>query len=116
MGSGEEPGFWLCTGGTTGPPTLVMHRQIDGRLTYDTYATRVPGIESADRCYSVAPMFHAYGLGNSLMFPLGASATTVLVSPRPPTSDVVSATLADEPPTLFFSVPTGSAALAESLA
>jgi benzoate-CoA ligase family protein len=116
MGSGEEPGFWLCTGGTTGPPKLVMHRQIDGRLTYDTYATQVLGIERADRCYSVAPMFHAYGLGNSLMFPLGAGATTVLVSTRPPTPDVVSATLAGEQPTLFFSVPTSYAALAESLA
>jgi benzoate-CoA ligase family protein len=115
FGSGEEPGFWLCTGGTTGRPKLVMHRQIDARHTYETYASHVLGIDRRDRCYSVAPMFHAYGFGNSLVFPLAAGAATVLVPTRPPTPDVVSATLTDERPTLFFSVPTSYAALAESL-
>ena len=60
-------------------------------------------------------MFHAYGLGNSLIFPLAAGATAILVPTRPPKPVVVSATLVDEQPTLFFSVPTSYAALAESL-
>ena len=30
----------------------------------------VLGIGADDRCYSVGPMFHAYGLGNSLTFPV----------------------------------------------
>jgi benzoate-CoA ligase family protein len=114
-GSGDEPGFWLCTGGTTGRPKLVMHRQLDGRLTYETYAAQVLGVEASDRCYSAAPMFHAYGFGNSLVFPLAAGATTVLVSTRPPTAEVVAATLAREEPTLFFAVPTSYAALSASL-
>ena len=96
FGSGEEPGFWLCTGGTTDRLKLVMHRQIDARLIYDTYASDVLGIVGADVCYSVAPMFHAFGLGNSLVFPLAAGATSVLVPTRPPTAAVVSATLAWE--------------------
>ena len=115
LGSGEEPGVWLCTGGTTGRPKLVMHRHIDGRHIYDTYASQVLAIADDDRCYSVAPMFHAYGLGNSLVFPLAVGATTVLVPTRPPTPAVVLATLMAEQPTLFFSVPTSYAALAGSL-
>lgn len=115
FGSGEEPGFWLCTGGTTGRPKLVTHRHLDARLTYDTYATHVLDVQASDVCYSVAPMFHAYGFGNSLVFPLAAGATTVLVPTRPPTPELVAATLAQEKPSLFFAVPTSYAALARSL-
>ena len=42
------------------------------------------GIRPDDRCYSVAKLFFAYGLGNSLLFPfsVGATAVTVCFSMR----------------------------------
>src|SRR5438445_3659442 len=56
-------------------------------------------------------MFHAYGLGNSVGFPLAIGATAVLEPARPPTPELVAAVLRDEQPNLFFSVPTSYAAL-----
>src|SRR5579863_6412325 len=63
-----------------------------------------------DRCYSVARLFFAYGLGNAGYFPLGCGATTIL-SPALPTPATVYADIERYRPTLFFSVPSNYAAL-----
>jgi benzoate-CoA ligase family protein len=110
----DSPGLWLCTSGTTGHPKLAMHRHIDLKVTADTYARSVLRITPEDRCYSVGPMFHAYGLGNSMTFPLSAGATTILEPTRPPTPALVGQITRREEPTLFFSIPTSFAALAAS--
>lgn len=107
----DSPGFWLCTSGTTGRPKLAMHRQVDLRLVAEGYAQEVLGLRAADRCFSVGPLFHAYGLGNSLAFPLSVGATSILEPTRPPTPALVAQILRAEQPTLFFSVPTFYAAL-----
>ncbi len=108
---GESPGFWLCTSGSTGQPKLAMHRHIDIKVTCDTFARHVLDIGPDDRFYSVGPLFHAYGLGNSLSFPFSVGATTILVPTRPPTPALVTETIASEAPTLFFCIPTFYAAL-----
>lgn len=110
----DSPGFWLCTSGTTGRPKLAMHTHGDVKATVDTYATQVLGITDGDRCFSVGPMFHAYGLGNSLTFPFAAGATTILEPTRPPTPQLVADIVATEQPTLFFCIPTFYAALTNS--
>jgi benzoate-CoA ligase len=110
----ESPGFWLCTSGSTGTPKLAMHRHIDLRASFDTYATQVLGISSGDRCYSVGPMFHAYGLGNSLTFPLLAGACAIVEPTRPPTPSLVRELVSRFQPTLFFCIPTLYAALLAS--
>lgn len=107
----ESPGFWLCTSGSTGRPKLAMHRHGDIPATVDTYASQVLGITADDRFYSVGPMFHAYGLGNSLTFPFAVGATAILESTRPPTPQAVADVIATEQPTLFFCIPTFYAAL-----
>ncbi len=81
----DSPGFWLCTSGSTGRPKLAMHRHYDLKVTADTYAREILGIEAGDVFFSVGPMFHAYGLGNSLSFPMSVGALTILEAPRPPT-------------------------------
>jgi benzoate-CoA ligase family protein len=108
---GDSPGFWLCTSGTTGRPKLAMHRHIDLYLAATAYGAHVLEIGVDDRCYSIAPMFHAYGLGNSLAFPLSIGASAVLVAERPPTPKLVGSVVEHERPTLLFSVPTSYAAL-----
>ena len=110
----DSPGFWLCTSGTTGMPKLAMHTHGDVRATVETYATEVLRITAEDRTFSVGPMFHAYGLGNSLTFPFAVGATAILESTRPPTPQLVADIVTTERPTLFFCLPTFYAALTNS--
>jgi benzoate-CoA ligase family protein len=110
----ESPGFWLCTSGSTGTPKLAMHRHADLRVTADTYGRSILGTTPDDRCYSVGPMFHAYGLGNSLTFPFAVGASAVVEPTRPPTPALVASIAASLRPTLFFCIPTFYAALLAS--
>lgn len=110
----DSPGFWLCTSGTTGMPKLAMHTHGDIVDTCETYAANVLKITEDDRFFSVGPMFHAYGLGNSLTFPLSVGATAILEPTRPPTPQLVADIVAAERPTLFFCIPTFYAALTNS--
>ncbi len=107
----ESPGFWLCTSGSTGQPKLAGHRHHDIRATCETYAREVLAIGPDDRCFSVGPMFHAYGLGNSLTFPFAVGASTVLEPTRPPTPTLVADLVTTHRPSLFFCIPTFYAAL-----
>lgn len=107
----ESPGFWLCTSGSTGRPRLATHRHGDIPITCNTYAASVLEIGPDDRCFSVGPLFHAYGLGNSLTFPFAVGASAVLEAHRPPTPERVAEILARHRPTLFFCIPTFYAAL-----
>ncbi|HZD65996.1 MAG TPA: benzoate-CoA ligase family protein, partial [Acidimicrobiales bacterium] len=109
----DSPAFWLYTSGTTGAAKAAMHRHADLRTTAETYAAQVLSVGPDDVCFSVAKLFFAYGLGNSLTFPLASGATTVL-DPARPTPAGVAATVAAERPSLFFGVPTFYAALLSS--
>ncbi|MCI2418202.1 benzoate-CoA ligase family protein [Saccharopolyspora sp. K220] len=79
----DSPALWLYTSGTTGAPKAAMHRHIDIELVAENYGKRVLGITAEDRCLSVAKLFFAYGIGNSMFFPLSVGATAVLESGRP---------------------------------
>jgi benzoate-CoA ligase family protein len=105
--------LWLYTSGTTGLPKAAMHRHANIRYVCETYGAQVLGITSADRGLSIAKMFFAYGIGNSVFFPLSAGATTVLERRRPTAAVVAERVLADQP-TLFYGVPTFYAALLSS--
>jgi benzoate-CoA ligase family protein len=105
--------LWLYTSGTTGLPKAAMHRHANIRHVCETYGTQVLGITPDDTTFSVAKMFFAYGIGNTVFFPLAVGAKTVL-EPRRPTPDVVGDRLQHARPTLFFGVPTFYAALTAS--
>jgi benzoate-CoA ligase family protein len=109
----ESPGFWLYSSGTTGIPKGVMHRHIDLKATAETYARSVLGITEGDRCYSVAKLFFAFGLGNGLTFPFSVGASVVL-DPARPTPAGVAQTLATHQPTLFFASPGFCAAMLDA--
>ena len=105
--------FWLYSSGTTGSPKGVMHVHGSLPATYETYARQVLHVGADDRCLSVAKLFFAYGLGNSLTFPLAAGATAIL-NPAPPAPAAVLELIDAEAPTLFFSSPGFCAALLDA--
>src|SRR5215813_2879084 len=106
----DSPAFWLYTSGTTGRPKAAMHRHGSVARVCETYAHQVLGIGRQDRCYSVAKLFFAYGLGNSLLFPFSTGATAVL-DPARATPAGAADRLAADRPTLFFAGPAFFAAL-----
>jgi benzoate-CoA ligase family protein len=109
----DSPAFWLYSSGTTGRPKGVMHRHASLQATADTYARAVLEIGPDDRCLSVAKLFFAYGLGNSLTFPLSVGASAALNPERPTPADVLRL-VRDERPTLFFATPGFVAALLDA--
>lgn len=105
--------LWLYTSGTTGSPKAAIHRHANIRHVCETYGTQVLGIRADDRGLSIAKMFFAYGIGNSVFFPLSVGATTILERRRP-TPAIIAERVAADHPTLFFGVPTFYAALLHS--
>jgi benzoate-CoA ligase len=101
----DAPAFWLYSSGSTGRPKGCVHLQHDMTICAESYARGVLGIAAADRCFSVAKLFFAYGLGNAMYFPLAVGATTILW-PGAVTPSVVYDIIERYRPTLFFSVPT----------
>ncbi len=113
-GTGDDSwALWLYTSGTTGTPKAAMHRHANIRHVCETYGAQVLGITPNDATLSIAKMFFAYGIGNSVFFPLSVGASTVL-EPRRPSPEVIRERLERDRPTLFFGVPTFYAALVAS--
>lgn len=108
--SKDEPAFWLYSSGSTGPSKGCVHLHHDMVVCTELYASGILKIQESDRCFSVARLFFAYGLGNAGYFPLGCGATTIL-NPARPTPSTIYGDIERFRPTLFFSVPTNFAAL-----
>jgi benzoate-CoA ligase family protein len=106
----DDIAFWLWTSGSTGSPKAAVHRQRDWLCCCENYGRGVLGIGPEDVTFSSSKLFHAYGLGNGLMFPFYAGATTVLYPGRPQASAILD-TVHRARPTVLFSVPTLYAAM-----
>jgi benzoate-CoA ligase family protein len=108
--SKDDAAFWLYSSGSTGPPKACVHLQHDMVVCAERYAKGILGMTESDRCFSVAKLFFAYGLGNALYFPLAVGATSILW-PGAPKPNHVFEVIERHRPTLFSSVPSNYAAL-----
>jgi benzoate-CoA ligase family protein len=100
----DDMAFWLYSSGSTGKPKGVVHLHHDIPFTCETYGAQVLELREDDVTFSTTKLFHAYGLGNGLSFPLWVGATSVLMQ-GPTKPEPILATLRDRRPTVFFSVP-----------
>ncbi|PTT20350.1 benzoate-CoA ligase family protein [Acidovorax sp. HMWF029] len=110
----DAPGFWLYSSGSTGKPKGTVHTHGNLWWTAELYGKPVLGLTDQDRCFSAAKLYFAYGLGNSLTFPLSVGATVVLMAERP-TPEATFARWTQHQPTVFFGAPTGFAGMLASL-
>ena len=108
--SSDEVAFWLYSSGSTGAPKGARHVHSSLKATADTYAASVLNLGLDEVVFSAAKLFFAYGLGNSMTFPMAAGASAVLLPDRP-TPDAVLGVMRRHRPTLFAGVPTLYAAL-----
>jgi benzoate-CoA ligase family protein len=108
----ETPAFILYTSGSTGRPKGATHVHRSLPYTVETYCKRVLRVSPEDRLFSSSRLFFAYGLGNSLSFPLSSGATSILCRERP-TPQTIAEVFERERPTIFFAVPAVFRALLE---
>jgi benzoate-CoA ligase len=108
----DELALILYTSGSTGRPKGAMH--VHGSLPYtvEKCCKHVIRCGPGDRLFSSSRLFFAYGLGNSLSFPLSTGATSVLCKERP-TPEVIARIFERDRPTIFFGVPAVFRALIE---
>src|SRR5258705_1568706 len=107
---GDEPAFWLWTGGSTGRRKAAVPAPQDWPHGCGLYGRALLDLQPRDRCFSASKLFHAYGLGNALVFPFWVGASSVLMPDRP-TPDLIYRGIHQARPTVFFGVPTLYAAM-----
>jgi benzoate-CoA ligase family protein len=106
----DDAAFWLWTSGSTGRPKAAVHLHRDWMYCCEYYARGVLDIRASDVTFSSSKLFHAYGLGNGLMFPFHVGGTTILY-PGKAKPKVILDIAQSSRTTLFFSVPTLYAAM-----
>ena len=101
----NSPCFWLYSSGSTGSPKAAVHEHKDMVYTSEYYAVETLGVTENDIIFSAPKLFFAYGIGNSLSFPLYTGCTAILLEERP-TADNTLDMIEGFKPTVYFGVPT----------
>lgn len=85
------PAYATYTSGTTGPPKAAIHRHADPLVFVEAMCRNALRLTAADIGLSSARMYFAYGLGNSVWFPL-ATGSSAVINPVPPVLDGIGST------------------------
>jgi len=102
---GSDAAYAQYTSGTTGSPKPAVHAHGHPLVYVDAFARPAIALDRTDVVFSVSKLYFAYGLGNSLFFPLATGCRAVLhaAHPRP---DDIAALVRHHGVTVLFSVPT----------
>jgi benzoate-CoA ligase family protein len=109
----DDMAFWMYSSGSTGRPKGIVHLQHDMAYTHESYGRHLLGLTAEDICFSVPKIFFAYGLGNSITFPLAVGAASVLLPGQPKPAAIFDC-IARYRPTVFFGLPTLYTALTKA--
>jgi fatty acid CoA ligase FadD22 len=101
----DDAAYAQFTSGTTGTPKEARHGHGHPPVYVEAFARPAIDIRRTDVLLSVSKLYFAYGLGNSLFFPLLTGCAAVLHAghPRP---DEIAGEIARQQVTVLFSVPT----------
>ncbi len=100
----DDMAFWLYTSGSTGKPKGAVHLHHSFEVGPATFGRHILAMGEQDRVFSTTKFYHAYGLGNSVSYPLHFGATAVVLDGMPSPERLI-ATLREHRPTIYFSVP-----------
>ncbi|MFZ0712595.1 AMP-binding protein, partial [Mycobacterium sp.] len=110
---GDAPAYATYTSGTTGPPKAAIHRHSDALVYVDAMCRTALQLTSDDIGLSIARMYFAYGLGNSVWFPL-ATGSSSIINPAPVSPDLAAELVAKFAPSVLYGVPTFLARVTET--
>ncbi|OAN33021.1 p-hydroxybenzoic acid--AMP ligase FadD22 [Mycolicibacterium iranicum] len=98
------PAYATYTSGTTGPPKAAIHRHADPLVFVEAMCRNALRLTAADIGLSSARMYFAYGLGNSVWFPL-ATGSSAVINPVPMSPEVAATLSARFQPSVLYAVP-----------
>ena len=75
----DDPAVILHSGGTTGTPKHILLSNGNINVVVGQAQTSLPDIDDTDKFLCILPMFHCFGLVETIHFPLGTGCTLELI-------------------------------------
>ncbi|KZS60529.1 p-hydroxybenzoic acid--AMP ligase FadD22 [Mycobacterium ostraviense] len=101
---GDADAYATYTSGTTGPPKAAIHRHADPLTFVDAMCHQALRLTAHDTGLSTARMYFAYGLGNSVWFPLATGGSAV-INPLPVGAEMAATLCERFEPSVLYGVP-----------